>query len=377
VPSPLVRPTVSSSSGSRSEDDLTYFYKEVLRSVKEFAKRSADHDALADDLEEKHGLPELEDEVIELSEMAADGMDEDASRQIDEVEQKIREIRDDVWEKCRDARHMREIARKLLAARCADIVKPDHSTKLIIPDSDRILGRNKRKPQNNRKAIHARLGGKGGRFRGNLMGKRTDFTARTVIAPLPPLYQSWEVGVPEYICKIMTYPDRVTSLNIDILREAVRIGSGNMNGATFVVKQDPALGRSTTISLILMSQRERDEFANSQLAVGDVVERHLRKGDWVMMNRQPTLHRGSWMSFQVVPITDFTFQFHPCAMQPFNADCDGDEMNMHVVRSAKAMAEVMSLMASSLNIRGVGGNAPRCGLIQSDNFAAFWLTKTD
>jgi DNA-directed RNA polymerase III subunit RPC1 len=127
-----------------------------------------------------------------------------------------------------------------------------------------------------------RLKGKQGRFRGNLSGKRVDFSARTVISPDPNLRID-EVAVPERVAKILTYPERVTSFNIDRLRKAVRNGCDKHPGANYVTagsngfKKYLKFGNRTTIA--------------DGLKYGDTVERHIVDGDIVLFNRQPSLHK--------------------------------------------------------------------------------------
>lgn len=378
VSSPQVRPTVASSSGSRNDDDLTYFYKEVLRAKKEFQKREEEYRALRDKLEEEHEVPSMQQRLIDLADMIGDEEPcEDDEQLMTDLEIRLSQAEEKIEALCRDAQILMEVARKLLAARCADVVKPDHSAKLIIPHEEKVLGHRKRRAQNNRKSLHGRLGGKQGRFRKNLMGKRVDFCARSPVGPAPPDFEAWQLGVPEYVCKTLTFPERATRFSLDRLRQCVTIGPKEMGGATFVKRPDPALGREEIISLALMSPEERSEFAKEKLAVGDVVERHLQEDDWGMFNRQPTLHRGSWQAFRLRPTKSLNFQLPPEVTQPFNADFDGDEMNLHMARTLPEIAECQELMCMPRNIRGVGTNAPRCGLIQADNVAGFVMSKTD
>jgi DNA-directed RNA polymerase III subunit RPC1 len=128
-----------------------------------------------------------------------------------------------------------------------------------------------------------RLKGKQGRFRGNLSGKRVDFSGRTVISPDPNLKID-EVAVPQRVAKVLTFPDRVTPHNIDALRKAVINGCDTWPGANFcTVAASGGFKRYLKFG-------KREEIAN-QLAVGDVVDRHLRDGDVVLFNRQPSLHK--------------------------------------------------------------------------------------
>ena len=135
-----------------------------------------------------------------------------------------------------------------------------------------------------------RLKGKQGRFRGNLSGKRVDFSGRTVISPDPNLRID-EVAVPERVAKILTYPERVTSFNIDKLRIAVRNGCDIHPGANYVTagsngfKKYLKFGNRVTIA--------------DGLKYGDVVERHIIDGDIVLFNRQPSLHKVCSVMFYV------------------------------------------------------------------------------
>lgn len=125
-----------------------------------------------------------------------------------------------------------------------------------------------------------RLKGKQGRFRGNLSGKRVDFSGRTVISPDPNLLID-EVAVPERVAKILTYPERVTPHNIEALKRAVRSGPDMHPGANYVARGDNKkflrFGNRTAIA--------------DNLNFGDIVERHIVDGDIVLFNRQPSLHK--------------------------------------------------------------------------------------
>ena len=125
-----------------------------------------------------------------------------------------------------------------------------------------------------------RLKGKQGRFRGNLSGKRVDFSGRTVISPDPNLCID-EVAVPERVAKFLTYPERVTTHNIDVLRRAVRNGPDAYPGANYV-------SRGETKKFLKFANRNS---VADGLAAGDVVERHVIDGDIVLFNRQPSLHK--------------------------------------------------------------------------------------
>lgn len=127
-----------------------------------------------------------------------------------------------------------------------------------------------------------RLKGKQGRFRGNLSGKRVDFSGRTVISPDPNLRID-EVAIPERIAKILTYPERVTPHNMEVLRQAIRNGCDVHPGANYVTAGSRGFKKYLKFG-------NRNAIADS-LRIGDTVERHIANGDIVLFNRQPSLHK--------------------------------------------------------------------------------------
>lgn len=216
------------------------------------------------------------------------------------------------------------------------------------------------------RSLCTRLKGKHGRFRGNLCGKRVDFSARTVISPDPNLL-IWEVGVPIDVAKIMTYPERVTEHNIAYLRHLVRNGPDLHPGANFVRQADGT-------KRFLRINRDR---AAADLRVGDTVERHMRDGDIVLFNRQPSLHRISIMAHRARIMPFRTFRFNECVCTPYNADFDGDEMNLHLPQTEEARAEAAELMEVTKNLI-----TPRTGDIlvaSTQDFltTSFLLTRRD
>jgi DNA-directed RNA polymerase III subunit RPC1 len=180
------------------------------------------------------------------------------------------------------------------------------------------------------------LKGKHGRFRGNLSGKRVDFSSRTVISPDPNLRID-QVAVPEHVAKILTYPERVGHHNIERLRKNVLNGPSVHPGAAYVSTGPNSEKR-------FLKYARRDKIAEN-LCVGDLVERHLQDDDIVLFNRQPSLHKLSIMSHFVKIQKTRTFSFNECVCTPYNADFDGDEMNLHVPQTEEARAEAMVLMA--------------------------------
>lgn len=188
------------------------------------------------------------------------------------------------------------------------------------------------------KCIKARLKSKDGRVRGNLMGKRVDFSSRSVITP-DPILKCDQLGVPLDICRNLTIPERVDPFNIGKLRRYIRNGP-TWPGAKKIKRQG---GQERFLKYINATQRQ--EIAES-LCIGDVVHRHLQEDDHVLFNRQPSLHKMSMMCHRVMPIRrGKTFRLNVDVTNPYNADFDGDEMNMHVPQSTEAMNELKMLAA--------------------------------
>jgi len=185
-----------------------------------------------------------------------------------------------------------------------------------------------------------RLKGKQGRFRGNLSGKRVDFSGRTVISPDPNLRID-EVGVPEHVAKTLTFPERVCKHNIEKLRRRVKNGMAVHPGANFV------LFTSGGKQYLKYGDRKR---VAAELKYGDVVERHLEDGDVVLFNRQPSLHKMSIMAHRARIMQWRTLRFNECVCTPYNADFDGDEMNIHVPQTEEARAEAITLMGVQQNL---------------------------
>ncbi|GAY38217.1 hypothetical protein CUMW_035030 [Citrus unshiu] len=159
-----------------------------------------------------------------------------------------------------------------------------------------------------------RLKGKQGRFRGNLSGKRVEYTGRTVISPDPNL-KITEVAIPIRMARILTYPERVSDHNI----EKVLYG------------------------------KFRNQLA-VELKSGCIVDRHLEDGDVVLFNRQPSLHRMSIMCHRARIMPWRTLRFNESVCNPYNADFDGDEMNMHVPQTEEARTEALLLMGVQNNL---------------------------
>lgn len=216
------------------------------------------------------------------------------------------------------------------------------------------------------KSIGQRFKGKEGRVRGNLMGKRVDFSARTVITPDPNL-QLYEVGVPYSIARNLTYPDVVTPYNKDKLMELVENGPDEYPGAKYIERDD-----GWRVDLQHVQNR-----SDIQLEYGYKVIRHVQNGDYVLFNRQPSLHKMSIMGHRIRVMPYSTFRLNLSVTSPYNADFDGDEMNMHVPQTEMTRAEVREIMLVPRCIVSPQGNKPVMGIVQDTLLGCMLFTYRD
>lgn len=215
-----------------------------------------------------------------------------------------------------------------------------------------------------------RLKGKQGRFRGNLSGKRVDFSGRTVISPDPNLGID-EVAIPQRVAKNLTFPDKVTPRNYAELRQAVCNGSERWPGANFIFTR-----RGFTKNLRCLDSSGLYRVAD-RLEMGDVVHRHLIDDDIVLFNRQPSLHKLSILSHRVKVRNWRTFRLNECVCKPYNADFDGDEMNLHVPQTEEARVEATELMNVKHNLATPKDGTPIIAATQDFITAAFLLSSKD
>jgi DNA-directed RNA polymerase III subunit RPC1 len=216
------------------------------------------------------------------------------------------------------------------------------------------------------KSFAQRVKGKHGRFRGNLSGKRVNFSGRSVISPDPNL-EIDELALPLRIALKLTYSQRVFEQNIALMRQLVLNGPERHPGACFVTLRD-----GTKKNL----QFDREAVA-AKLKVGDIVERHCMNGDLLIFNRQPSLHRISMMCHRARVLPYRTLRFNECCCAPYNADFDGDEMNIHLVQTDEARAEVHSLMSTVKNVITAKNGEPIIACIQDFLTASYLLTSRD
>jgi DNA-directed RNA polymerase II subunit RPB1 len=214
------------------------------------------------------------------------------------------------------------------------------------------------------KSVKERLNGKGGRVRGNLLGKRVDFSARSVITPDPTL-KIKQVGVPIDIAKTLTVNVKVNKRNFNYLSKLVQNGPNTYPGANVVQKQN-----GEEISLKYVDRK------SLKLSIGDIVHRHLSDGDPLLFNRQPSLHKMSMMCHQVKVLKyGQTIRFNLADTKPYNADFDGDEMNLHAPQSEMAQAELLHLAAVPRQIISPANNSSIIGIFQDSMLGAYRFTR--
>jgi DNA-directed RNA polymerase II subunit RPB1 len=216
------------------------------------------------------------------------------------------------------------------------------------------------------KSISERLNGKGGRMRGNLMAKRVDFSARTVIGAEPNI-SIREIGVPIRIAKNITKPVKVNARNYDFCVKLVQNGPNEYPGAKTVVQSN-----GNTYNLRYMDRTA------IKLNIGDIVHRHMMEGDPVLFNRQPSLHRMSMMchTARIMMVGD-TFRMNVADTKPYNADFDGDEMNLHMPQDVESTVELAQLAAVPYQIISPANNSPIIGIFQDNLIGAHLFTRAN
>ena len=215
------------------------------------------------------------------------------------------------------------------------------------------------------RTLTQRLKGKEGRFRSNLSGKRVDFSARSVISPNPFISIN-DVGVPMEIAKILTIPTNINDWNIEEMKQLVLNGPFHHPGANYIIRSD-----RRRIDLRYVKNRK---IISEMLAPGYTVERHLADGDLVLFNRQPSLHRMSIMAHEVKIMDGRTFRLNLTVCPPYNADFDGDEMNLHVPQSEEARTEAELLLKVQNHILSPRFGGPILGGIQDFISSVFQFT---
>jgi DNA-directed RNA polymerase beta' subunit len=259
--------------------------------------------------------------------------------------------------------------------------------------------------------LKERISGKEGQIRHNLLGKRCDQSGRTVIGPDPTLKLD-ELGIPQEMAEILTIPVHVTPFNINQLTNTV-----NTNKANFLIRgSDPTRsinlknmtkfrgtllffgdiverdGVQITITDTKFELKEGDSIIRAgkklkevkypeprhvTLEVGDIVKRQLANGDYVLLNRQPTLHKASMQALKVVINPVKTLKMNLAMAKAYNADFDGDELNIHAPQSYEAIAELKGLSLATKCIMSSQNGKPNVAIVQDSLIGLFYMSKEE
>lgn len=234
----------------------------------------------------------------------------------------------------------------------------EFSIKHLIDNTD---GKYCQGPQNPYVSLNQRINGKDAIIRAALMGKRVNFSARTVISPDPTL-KLGQIRIPEVMAPYLTVHATVNQNNIQELTKLFKAGK--------ITHITPRGGRRGGNRIKV----DANVIASIELQPGDQVDRHLRNGDYVAFNRQPTLHRYSIMGYEVVLGKQMTIGLHPAATTPHNADFDGDEGNLHAPQDIDAICELSSFMNVINNIMSAQSNKNIIGVILDGIVGSYLMT---
>ena len=215
------------------------------------------------------------------------------------------------------------------------------------------------------KTITEMIKGKEGRIRKNLSGKRVNYSARSVISPDPYLEIN-EVGVPYEIAKVITVSEMVTDANIEAMKKLIM--SEDYPKANYIIRADEKRRKVTP---------ELKSEIVEEIVPGYRVERQLIDGDIVLFNRHPSLHKGSLMAHYVRVLPYKTFRLHPAVTFPYNADFDGDEMNIHSPQTEEARSEAKTLLEVSQNLMSPKNNTNVIGNITDAITGNYLLSKDE
>jgi len=246
-------------------------------------------------------------------------------------------------------------------------------TAILFDNKTSGVPRSQLKNKRDIKSVSERIKGKEGRVRGNIMGKRVNFSARSVIDS-DPFTKLNSLGVPLLIAKNQTFPEIVNERNIEYLTMLVKNGRNIYPGANRIIKTVIDEDGNE------MNKSYDVRFYKLKLEYGDIVERHLITGDIVLFNRQPTLHKLSMMAHVVNVINKpnlYVFRMNANVTSPYNADYDGDEMNIHVPQSIQTATELR--LITSVDKCFIKGSTSRVAInaVQDSVMGSFVMTADD
>ncbi len=293
----------SSSTGAKDERKQIYTAEDILRIL----KRISDHDAEILGFHHKYNRPEwmictvmpVPPPAVRPSVRTDTGqrMEDDLTHKLCDIVKANNVLKQRLEKNA--SKEVLETYTQLLQYHVATLV--DNQAPGMSPSTQRT-GRPLR-------SLYERLKSKEGRIRGNLMGKRVDFSARTVITPDPQISID-EIGVPIKIAMNLSFPEIVNAHNIENLTKLVRNGPDNYPGAKYIRKNEP-------FRVIRLKNMDTNTIT---LEIGDIVDRHLINGDYVLFNRQPSLHKMSMQGHRVRVMPFDTFRLNSSVCKSFNAD---------------------------------------------------------
>lgn len=219
----------------------------------------------------------------------------------------------------------------------------------------------KKKTNQSFKSIFELIQGKESLMRGVLMGKRGNFSGRTVAGPDPTL-KFGQIGFPNAWVNQLTKPIHVVAHNKEYLTKLLREGK-----ITHITRKNEGMRRLCT--------KACQEKLN--INIGDKLERWMQDGDLFINNRQPTLHRQSMMGYEIVLGDPYTIRLHLSVTTPMNCDFDGDENNAWDPQDYEVEAEVDILFNVKNNLMSAEQNRPIMGLVMNSITAMYLLTKPD
>lgn len=222
---------------------------------------------------------------------------------------------------------------------------------------------------------------KEGLFRMHMMGKRVNYAARTVITPDPNI-DTEEIGIPDIFAKVLTFPTPVTPWNVHVLQKMVLNGPNvhpgavsveNESGQVFRLDPNNFTQRQSVANRLLA--KDKVQLSSGERGSSKVVYRHLMNGDYLLLNRQPSLHRPSIMAHRArILYGDKVFRLHYANCKHYNADFDGDEMNAHFPQSHIGRSEAANLVNACSHFLVPKDGTPLAGLIQDHIVGAVRLT---
>lgn len=221
------------------------------------------------------------------------------------------------------------------------------------------------------KGFKERLSGKEGLIRSHLMGKRVDSSARSVIGPGATL-RTDEIGVPDAICKMLTYAVNVNDLNIQSLQSMIWKGQVSM-----IDQKRPTGNRRVHVKFAMQNSDYQIRQQQCTIQVGDVVHRQIQTGDIALLNRQPTLHKGSMLAKRIIRMPSKTIQLNLATTSTFNADFDGDEMNLFFPQCETSRAELELLASTKNNMIGAQASSSLICIVQDALLSSFLMTSNN